>query len=571
MIRLLRTHLGKSWRAVAENLFDRLGMVPPPPALPPPSNTPSGSANAAALWRMRYAAATPPAKVPPTYAGSRINAGRRGDDTRTGSTRDDGARSTSDDEARSTRDDETRSMLHDDETGTRSTRGDSAARRNDHREKLESWYRERDALTRQCGDDDDGLRRGSEMRRRGSEEIKDGGLWRAGVTLYNQEHEHQLPSEGEDLVKRRSDQDLGRGKPDVRKRRSEHDLDDFAGNREMTYAAQSRDEMGCAASRRSEMSHAAPHRNEMADAGSSRNEIVHAAPRRHETAYAETCGHASANAAPSRKEIAYAEANRDELARAAPSRTELAYSAPCRAETAYSAPSRNEMVYAEPSRFEYGQNHASRDDKYAQDNEDERWRNEMYDSEKPRLDEVHEEAGDRRCRGSGSGTRALCENRRDGPRETVAKLQHESSEIECKDVNEVSRRMDSALEKSMRSRREAADMALTSGGAATDIVGEAAIPTHNPYRPTCFDVRTIPFALRKLHKFIFSPAPAGGGVVIRCFIERNRSGSNALFPVYKLYTDHEDGTGTSFLQRIVFSFLLLFRSICYGCAQSTSD
>lgn len=58
-----------------------------------------------------------------------------------------------------------------------------------------------------------------------------------------------------------------------------------------------------------------------------------------------------------------------------------------------------------------------------------------------------------------------------------------------------------------------------------------------------FDVRSIPFMLRKLHSFVCSPGPEGGAVVVRCFIERNRSGTNALFPLYKLYADHEDGTG----------------------------
>lgn len=66
---------------------------------------------------------------------------------------------------------------------------------------------------------------------------------------------------------------------------------------------------------------------------------------------------------------------------------------------------------------------------------------------------------------------------------------------------------------------------------------------HDPYKPTPFDVRSIPFVLRKLHTFVHSPAPFGGGVVVRCFIERNRSGTNAFHPVYKLYTDHDDGTG----------------------------
>ncbi|CAH0372385.1 unnamed protein product, partial [Pelagomonas calceolata] len=46
-----------------------------------------------------------------------------------------------------------------------------------------------------------------------------------------------------------------------------------------------------------------------------------------------------------------------------------------------------------------------------------------------------------------------------------------------------------------------------------------------------------------LHAFVTAPAPGGGATVVRCFIERTRSGAHALFPLYKLYADHEDGTG----------------------------
>lgn len=589
MIHLLRTHLRKSWRAVAENLFDRQDMVPPPPALPPPSNTPRGPANAAALWRMRHAAATPPAKAPPTYPGPQIHAARRGDDTRIGSTRDDDARirSTRDDEARirstrdietrirptrddenrigSTRDDETRTRLtRDDETWHGSYRGDYGARRSDHRDK-----RERGSLTGQCRVGDEDLPRESEMKRRGPEESNGGRLWRADFNVFESDDEVRLPVEGEDMAKRQ--QDRGRGKPDARKRGSERDLDDFAGSKEMmTYASPSRDEvsnaapnrneMGYAAPNRSEMVYAEPNRSEMARVGSSRNDRAHPAPSRREIEYGDAIRHESAYTAPSHDEIAYTEASRNELARAAPSRAEMAYS----------AHSRNEMANAEPSRFDNSQDRTLRDDKYAAHNEDDRWRKEMRDSETPRLEDVHEEAGDWRCRDKDQGTSASGEKSREGSRESVATLPHDSPENECKDVNEVGRRMDNALELSMRSRREAADIALTSAGDATDVVGAAAIPTHNPYKPTCFDVRTIPFALRKLHKFIFSPAPTGGGVVIRCFIERIRSGSNALFPVYKLYTDHEDGTGASLVRCMMLPLIPLFRSIRHGCAEGTS-
>ena len=61
--------------------------------------------------------------------------------------------------------------------------------------------------------------------------------------------------------------------------------------------------------------------------------------------------------------------------------------------------------------------------------------------------------------------------------------------------------------------------------------------------PAVFDGRAIPFVLRRLHAFVTAPAPGGGATVVRCFIERTRSGAHALFPLYKLYADHEDGTG----------------------------
>ena len=65
----------------------------------------------------------------------------------------------------------------------------------------------------------------------------------------------------------------------------------------------------------------------------------------------------------------------------------------------------------------------------------------------------------------------------------------------------------------------------------------------NALKPTVFDARSIPFVLRKLHAFVKAPAPSGGGVVVRCFIERKRSWQHSLHPMYKLYADHEDGTG----------------------------
>lgn len=46
---------------------------------------------------------------------------------------------------------------------------------------------------------------------------------------------------------------------------------------------------------------------------------------------------------------------------------------------------------------------------------------------------------------------------------------------------------------------------------------------------------------RELRAFITGPCP--NGFVTRCYIERNRSGSNMLSPVYSLCADLEDGTG----------------------------
>jgi len=61
--------------------------------------------------------------------------------------------------------------------------------------------------------------------------------------------------------------------------------------------------------------------------------------------------------------------------------------------------------------------------------------------------------------------------------------------------------------------------------------------------PQIFNGLEIPLILRELHNFIRLPPSAGLGTQIRCFIERSRSGTNKLAPVYTLYADHEDGSG----------------------------
>ena len=92
----------------------------------------------------------------------------------------------------------------------------------------------------------------------------------------------------------------------------------------------------------------------------------------------------------------------------------------------------------------------------------------------------------------------------------------------------VGARLDDALARGL-ARRDAAAARATAGAAAK--------------APAVFDGRAIPFVLRRLHAFVTAPAPGGGATVVRCFIERTRSGAHALFPLYKLYADHEDGTG----------------------------
>jgi hypothetical protein len=46
---------------------------------------------------------------------------------------------------------------------------------------------------------------------------------------------------------------------------------------------------------------------------------------------------------------------------------------------------------------------------------------------------------------------------------------------------------------------------------------------------------------RELKTFIMSPCPPG--IIVRCYIERNRSGTNRFAPYYSLCADLEDGTG----------------------------
>jgi hypothetical protein len=43
--------------------------------------------------------------------------------------------------------------------------------------------------------------------------------------------------------------------------------------------------------------------------------------------------------------------------------------------------------------------------------------------------------------------------------------------------------------------------------------------------------------------YVTTPLRTGPGHVLRCFIERNRSGINKLSPIYTLFLDLENGNG----------------------------
>ena len=62
-------------------------------------------------------------------------------------------------------------------------------------------------------------------------------------------------------------------------------------------------------------------------------------------------------------------------------------------------------------------------------------------------------------------------------------------------------------------------------------------------RSTFFDVNTIPTAKGDLKTFVSTPLCCGPGTVLRCFIERDRSGTHKFSHVFSLYADLEDGSG----------------------------
>lgn len=62
-------------------------------------------------------------------------------------------------------------------------------------------------------------------------------------------------------------------------------------------------------------------------------------------------------------------------------------------------------------------------------------------------------------------------------------------------------------------------------------------------RSRIFDTTTIPTSSTGIKSFVCSPLSCGPGSVVRCFIERNRSGTHTLSHVFSMYADLEDGSG----------------------------
>lgn len=100
-----------------------------------------------------------------------------------------------------------------------------------------------------------------------------------------------------------------------------------------------------------------------------------------------------------------------------------------------------------------------------------------------------------------------------------------------------------------------------SGGAGLKLLGSAATvsqPTQlipgsllpqcidGTKKPTIFNFSPIlKVTYRELRAFVLSSAQPG--VVVRCYIERDRAGMNVFSPVYSLCADLEDGTGRELL------------------------
>lgn len=74
------------------------------------------------------------------------------------------------------------------------------------------------------------------------------------------------------------------------------------------------------------------------------------------------------------------------------------------------------------------------------------------------------------------------------------------------------------------------------------------------------------YTYRELKNFIMSPCKPN--VLVRCYIERNRSGTNMLSPIYSLCADLEDGTGR---ELIVCRKILQSRSPHYVFSLKSED
>lgn len=66
-------------------------------------------------------------------------------------------------------------------------------------------------------------------------------------------------------------------------------------------------------------------------------------------------------------------------------------------------------------------------------------------------------------------------------------------------------------------------------------------------RSRVFDTSTIPTKRVDLKNFVSSPLRSGPGTVLRCYIERDRSGTHKISNVFSMYADLDDGNGRMLL------------------------
>lgn len=80
-------------------------------------------------------------------------------------------------------------------------------------------------------------------------------------------------------------------------------------------------------------------------------------------------------------------------------------------------------------------------------------------------------------------------------------------------------------------------------------------------RSRVFDTSTIPTKRIDLKKFVSCPLRTGPGTVLRCFIERDRSGIHKFSNMFSMYADLEDGSG-----RMLLAARKVNRQIIHGVA-----